>query len=129
MALIKCTECGNSFSGEAPFCPRCACPTEIILKNIAETERKNAVYDSALKLLNDGMKNDDISAIETATKQFESIITWKDSMARLDQCDKAIAVVKVRVEEKRIAKEKADKEVNLSIIFIVVMFASPLFKS
>ena len=32
MALIKCTECGKSFSDKAAACPECGCPTEHVLK-------------------------------------------------------------------------------------------------
>ena len=32
MALIKCTECGKSFSDKAACCPECGCPTEEVLK-------------------------------------------------------------------------------------------------
>ena len=32
MALIKCTECGKSFSDKAACCPECGCPTDVVLK-------------------------------------------------------------------------------------------------
>lgn len=32
MALIKCTECGKSFSDKAACCPECGCPTDVVMK-------------------------------------------------------------------------------------------------
>lgn len=42
MALIKCTECGKTFSDKAASCPECGCPTELVLKeaNSAEVKAK-----------------------------------------------------------------------------------------
>jgi hypothetical protein len=39
MSLIKCTECGKEFSDKAAACPNCACPTEIVIR---EVERNRA---------------------------------------------------------------------------------------
>lgn len=36
MALITCIECGKEFSDKASACPNCACPTEVVLKEIKE---------------------------------------------------------------------------------------------
>ncbi|MBQ4560931.1 MAG: hypothetical protein IJA55_01205 [Clostridia bacterium] len=38
MALIKCTECGKSFSDKAACCPECGCPTKLVLKEINSVE-------------------------------------------------------------------------------------------
>lgn len=38
MALIKCTECGKSFSDKAVSCPECGCPTELVLKETNSAE-------------------------------------------------------------------------------------------
>ena len=37
MALIICTECGKGFSDKASSCPSCACPTEVVLKELEMT--------------------------------------------------------------------------------------------
>ncbi len=38
MALIKCTECGKTFSDKAATCPECGCPTELVLKETNSAE-------------------------------------------------------------------------------------------
>lgn len=56
MALIKCIECGKEFSDKADACPNCACPTEVMLKNI-ENENKTVINDNFIFIKNTLIKN------------------------------------------------------------------------
>lgn len=75
-------------------------------KELAEIERKNAIYDKALNR----MKIDDISSLEWAISQFKSIMSWKDSENKIAECSKRIADIKKRKEQKIMEYEKASKK-------------------
>ncbi len=79
----------------------------------AEVARKDAIYDSAKLKISNNSKESNNEAI----KLFESIIDWKDSRTKIDECatkikdieiaeEKAEAERKRRAEEARIAAEK-----------------------
>lgn len=74
-------------------------------KELAEIERKDAIYFEALN----AMKKDDISSIEGAIKKFKSIIAWKDSEKKIAECDNKIAQIRAEEERIRIETEKAAK--------------------
>ena len=42
MALIKCSECGKVFSDKALACPNCACPTELIDREVIVTDEQES---------------------------------------------------------------------------------------
>ncbi len=80
----------------------------------AEIARKDSVYDNAVAKISDRA----VFTNEEAIKLFESIIDWKDSRTKIDECtakikdikiaeEKAEAERKRRAEEARIAAEKA----------------------
>lgn len=54
MALIKCPECGNTFSDKATACPACGCPTSEAVNAVASSEtneskaRKSKAADAAI---------------------------------------------------------------------------------
>jgi len=83
-------------------------------KELGEIERKDAIYAEAL----DDMKKNGISSIESAIKKFQSVIAWKDSENKIEECNKKIANIKDQQEQKRIADEKASKK-RKKIIAIV----------
>ena len=65
----------------------------------AEVERKDTIYDGAvLKISNQLIKSN-----EEAIKLFESIIDWRDSRTKIDECN-------AKIDEIRIAEEKAEAE-------------------
>ena len=65
----------------------------------AEIARKDAIYASAFSRIS----SDSIDANNAAIKLFESIIDWKDSRTKIDECNQ-------KIEEIRIAEEKAEEE-------------------
>ena len=65
-----------------------------------ETARKDAVYSKALTLKT---VKPTIVSLEEAIKLFESIIDWKDSRTKIDECNQ-------KIEEIRIAEERAEEE-------------------
>ena len=75
-------------------------------KELAEVKRKDAIYAEALA----AMKKDDIPSIESAIKQFQSIIAWRDSENKIEECNKKIANIKEEQKQKIIADEKAAKK-------------------
>ncbi len=74
MALIKCTECGKTFSDKAPACPDCGCPTEIVLNASNSTEAKEKVKiaskNASATMLEEVNKAK--SKARSAERQFES---------------------------------------------------------
>ena len=101
-----------------------------------ETARKQSIYDSAkLKISNDSKESN-----KEAIKLFESIIDWKDSRTKIDECiakikdieiaeEKAEAERKRKDEEARIAAEKAkarNKKIAMTvgpIAAVLIVFA------
>ncbi len=73
---------------------------------LAEIERNDAIYVRALE----AMEEDDISSIERAVKNFQTIIEWRDSESKIKECNQKIADIKEQQEQKRIAAEKAAKK-------------------
>lgn len=74
MALIKCTECGKTFSNKATCCPECGCPTELVLKeaNSAEviTKKKESNRQATESMLEEVKKAK--SKASSAEKLFNS---------------------------------------------------------
>ncbi len=80
----------------------------------AEIARKDGIYNTASEKLSVNA----IASVEEAQKLFESIIDWKDSRTKIDECTNRIADIRIaeekaeaerkrRAEEARIATEKA----------------------
>ena len=95
-------------------------------KELAEIKRKDAIYNDALSMMN---KNK-ISSHESAIKKFKSIIDWKDSESKIQECDKKISKIKEQQE-----KAKAKKRViiisaisavvfTLALIFAIIPFVN-----
>ncbi len=52
MALIICTECGKEFSDRAPACPQCGCPTTEVLRELAESTKKESGLPASEAIVN-----------------------------------------------------------------------------
>lgn len=80
MALIKCTECGKTFSDKAQSCPECGCPTEHVLKEIRSAKTVAAKKPS-------GRQADDIilAEVQKAKTQARSADRLFDSRNRAIQ--------------------------------------------
>ena len=111
----------------------------------AEISRKDEIYDLAAAKMNEdaALNSTAISFQLEAIKLFESIIDWKDSRAKIDECNNNIADIKIaeekaeaerkrKAEEARIAAEKAkarNKKIAVTgasiaaalIVFLVVL--------
>lgn len=91
-------------------------------KELAEIERKDAIYSEAL----DAMKKDDIPSIESAIKQFQSIIAWKDSENKIADCTTKIDAIKAEKERIRVETEKAAKKRKKKIIIAATSIISAI---
>lgn len=91
-------------------------------KELAEIERKDAIYSEAL----DAMKKDDIPSIESAIKQFQSIIAWKDSENKIADCTTKIDAIKAEKERIRVETEKAAKQRKKKIIIAATSIISAI---
>ena len=51
MALLKCPDCGNMVSDRAPFCTKCGCPIDCIIKEskTINKEDNSLLHKSAKK--------------------------------------------------------------------------------
>ena len=81
-------------------------------KELAEIERKDAIYAEAL----DAMKKNDIPSIGSAIKKFQSIIAWKDSENKIEECNKKITSIKQQQEQEIIEQEKRKKKITIGIV-------------
>ena len=63
----------------------------------AETGRKDAIYDSAAKLMNKNKKADYVNAI----KVFNEISEWKDTKEQIEICNKRITEINEQEERER----------------------------
>lgn len=79
-------------------------------KKAIEAEKKDNTYRDACALLDYAYRQEDI---EAAVQKFVSIISWKDSKAKIDECGKKTALLK-NLSEAEIAqlKEKCQVERN-----------------
>jgi hypothetical protein len=93
---------------------------------LAEIERKDAIYDEALQL----MKTRDIPTIEAAIKKFQLIGGWKDSEAKIKGChnkieairaDKERARIELEMEAKQKKKRKTKVLVSLAVFAVVAI--------
>lgn len=76
----------------------------VALECQAEEERKNKIYDSAVSKMNSG----DTIKVEQAIKEFESIIDWRDSGAKIDECRDVIKDITYNFAKSLIAKDNID---------------------
>ena len=74
MALIKCTECGKTFSDKAPSCPECGCPTEYVLK-----ETRSAKPSAAQKSSGQQADEQILAEVQKAKRQARSADRLFDS--------------------------------------------------
>ena len=90
-------------------------------RETAETIRKNATYDTAVKM----MVGSQLNYYREALKQFETIPDWKDSAERIDLCRKKIEELEARNEQAaRSARKKARLwKILLPIICLVLLAA------
>ena len=120
MALIRCTECGKSFSDKADCCPNCGCPTRLVLKETkAETaKKKKSGLQPAIPLLEEVKK--------AAKKKEEQACTEKErkETALEKRKEAARKAAETRAAKKRqegiVAEAKAsvtafEKELDLEI--------------
>ena len=86
--------------------------SELLAKipELCETARKNAIYDEADKKY----KGTDISKIKEAQKLFLSIEAWKDSKKKAELCIKRIQELEEKAEQERLAREKAERELQIA---------------
>ena len=87
-------------------------------KELAETERKDVIYAGAIL----AMGTDDISSIERAIEDFESISGWKDSDEQIFLCHAKIEELKAQEAEKRLKEVRLEKKTSL--VFKVVSIVS-----
>ncbi len=78
--------------------------------------QKNAVYNSAVSKMYGGslLTGNKITDINTAIKEFESIIDWKDSSEKIKDCQRIIEELKLKEESNKI---EAEQEKALNDIF------------
>lgn len=88
-------------------------------KELAEIERKDAIYAEAL----DAMKKDDIPSIESAIKKFQSIIAWKDSENKIEECNKKITSIKQQQAQAIIEQEKRKKKFTIGIVIALLLIS------
>lgn len=99
-----------------------------------ENNRKDSIYKDACDML-DGShqwigKSTDVKAYDVAIAQFQSLNGWKDSEAKILECQRKIQEIKQQIEEdklqkeiERIAKEKARKRNRKLAIIITPIIA------
>ena len=85
----------------------------------AESARKDTIYNEAVANMNRSTFSDySTGHLESSIKKFESIIDWKDSRTKIDECNAKINDIKIaeekaeaerkrKAEEAKIAAEKA----------------------
>lgn len=84
-------------------------------EELAKIERKEAIYNEALGL----MYENNIQSLESAIKKFQSIIYWRDSVSKIEQCNQEIDDIKEQQEQKRKAAKKK-KIIIISILSVVL---------
>ena len=85
-------------------------------KELAENERQNDIYQAACTLMSNGY----IPTVERAIRQFQTIITWRDSEKKIEECYKKIAEIKAENELIRLANEQAKKRKTRILIIALV---------
>lgn len=84
-----------------------------IIRKKIENQRRNKIYADALN----AMKENDIAMVESAIKNFESIITWKDSKDKIEDCRKRIALLEIQRKDAIYYDAlNAMKENNIAVI-------------
>lgn len=68
----------------------------------AEISRKDEIYLTAVSLLS----HETVFAYKKAIPMFESISEWKDSLSKINDCERGIYEIEQREEEKRIEAER-----------------------
>lgn len=76
MALIKCFECNHEFSDFAKACPKCGCPTDIILKKqeqiLPQVEETKISDIKASNIMNNELIKEE-SSINTSPNKVETL--------------------------------------------------------
>lgn len=86
----------------------------------AEIFRKNEIYRSASSVLNTKI----ILRLETAKKKFETIRDYKDSEAKIAECERKIeALTHMAEEERRVAEQKMKRKKWLAAATLLVSAA------
>ena len=76
---------------------------------LAETARKNSIYNSAVS----NQKNDYQATLERAIELFECIPDWKDSAERASACRARIDELKAEDERRRIKREESAMQMRM----------------
>ncbi len=109
MALIKCTECGKTFSDKAACCPECACPTEEVLKAIEEYAEKKRVEDEKRRITEEAEKKKADEEKRAARAEAERIREEKEQAAK-QKFERDMIEWKDRVEKIKLDREKAREQ-------------------
>lgn len=76
MALINCTECGCELSEYADKCPKCGCPTKIILENLKnKQENRIRTYNNSINAQSEAATKTASVVVESTKKEKDSIFT------------------------------------------------------
>ena len=67
---------------------------------MAEASKQNITYSAASTVMNKGINFSLIYCLEDAIRQFESIIDWRDSKEKVEECQRAIEAIRIRDKEK-----------------------------
>ncbi|MCR5150991.1 MAG: TIR domain-containing protein [Clostridiales bacterium] len=92
-------------------------------EEIREAARKDEIYNRALN----ECEYDLIDYYDRAIKLFNSIVDWKDSRAKIEECDQRIKEIKAaeeekaRVDQKRIEEEVSKKVRKANIIYDIML--------
>ena len=86
-------------------------------RECAENERKEALYTEAIATMN----YDNVACIEEAIKIFQSIVEWKDSKNKVEECNTKIADIKKKSEQERIAADKRKKKTAIGIVLSAIL--------
>ena len=91
----------------------------ITIRERNEENRKEAIYAEAL----DAMKKADISSIEGAIKKFQSIVAWKNSEEKIEECNKKITSIKQQQAQAIIEQEKRKKKFTIGIVIALLLIS------
>lgn len=156
MALIQCPECFKEVSDKAGVCLNCGFPVakhvekqkklEKIKKEaeneaylyvkrkkkeeeqkekqakIAEECRKNEIYYNALY----DLESEQIDSVVKACDAFKSINIWKDSEAKIVECEQKIKLLHEKAQIKREENRKKKKIAAIigCVVIVIVIFTS-----
>ena len=84
-----------------------------------EKKKKNDfIYNKACEEMTRG----NISDVQTAIEKFKSIIEWKDSKTKIDECNKIIKAIEEKEKQRQIEEEKSRvKKKKITLISIIAL--------